>query len=423
MHHLQHLFKKAVDAQQDALAEGLRFLDIGEHPAAAGYRTAIGELSGAIWVDAAGKTDPSARKQGHVPPVPIFLGGSHKSGTTLLRNLLDGHPEISVLPTDGFGLRFHRKISRFEPEHRGLAMVAAAVANLAMPIAGEPPRWILGGMVEPYLRIGIILRALSGSESLGDTPSCMRGFAELFHRISPQTADVRYWAEKSTFNCQDAPMLARLFPGARFIQIVRHPGAIVAAQKRKQPMKERSFCLQRECEEIFSSLAAGARNRQVLAPDVHHTIKYEDLLSDPEHEMRKICAFLGVAFEECLLKPTVFGQPAGSNTSRLGSGPSDAGKLNTAPGEKWRSELDEHESDLIHFCFRGLLDHYGYAEDKAGLRQVKGALHAVSNHVRESDRRTMAIARWTSLSLKSLRHPQSSSRKRLKSKETTPAKP
>lgn len=403
MHHLQPLLQRAIDAQEAALAEGLRFLDLGDHPAAARYRTAIGELSGAIWIDAAGETALSDGTTKHMLSAPVFLGGSHKSGTTLLRNLLDGHPEISVLPTDGFGVRFHRRISRFEPEHRGLAMVAAAVANLAMPIAGESPRWILGKAVEPYLRIGTILRELTGSGSLSDTASCMRGFADLFYRLSPRQSTVRYWAEKSTFNVQDAPLLARLFPDGKFIHIVRHPGAIVAAQKRKQPMKERSFCFQRECEEVFSSLAGGIRNQRRLSAGSYHLVNYEQLLSNPDKEMERICTFLEVGFDECLLKPTVFGQPAGSNTSRLGSSSCGAGKLSTAPGEKWRSELDGDEQDLIRFLFRRVLGACNYNESFSISLHGKGAARAVRNHVAGADRMGQALARWTMLALKGSR--------------------
>ena len=398
---LQSLLQKAMDAQQTALAGGLRFLDLGDHPAAANYRTAIGELSGAIWVDAAGKTASPARTSVHTSSAPIFLGGAHKSGTTLLRNLLDGHPEISVLPTDGFGLRFHRKISSFEPEHRGLAMVAAAVANIAMPIAGESPRWILGDTIEPYLKIGVILRELSGCGTLTDTPSCMRGFADLFQRLSPQKNPVRYWAEKSTFNVQDAPLLAPLFPNGKFIHIVRHPGAIVAAQKRKQPMKERSFCLQRECEEVFSSLAAGIRNQRTLPAGSYHLVNYEQLLSNPDKEMRRICTFLGVGFDECLLKPTVFGQPAGSNTSRLKS--SVAGRLHTAPGEKWRSELTTDQLDLIRFCFRRILRACNYDEIFSPRDHWKGAARAIKAHMDGSDQPARALVRWIAIALKGWR--------------------
>ncbi|MGA1778589.1 MAG: sulfotransferase [Schleiferiaceae bacterium] len=33
-----------------------------------------------------------------MPHAPIFILGSHKSGTSLLRSLLDGHPDLFVIP-------------------------------------------------------------------------------------------------------------------------------------------------------------------------------------------------------------------------------------------------------------------------------------------------------------------------------------
>jgi hypothetical protein len=46
-------------------------------------------------------TDEQIEKGKRLVQSPVFICGVHRSGTTLMRDLLDGHPVLSVLPSEG----------------------------------------------------------------------------------------------------------------------------------------------------------------------------------------------------------------------------------------------------------------------------------------------------------------------------------
>jgi len=92
---------------------------------------------------------------------PVFICGVHRSGTTLMRDLLDSHPALSVLPAEG---AFHcgplRRIAgRSAGELRALG--CEWVRRLANH-SNQPPFWLLGrsGPTQsPYVRFACALLA------------------------------------------------------------------------------------------------------------------------------------------------------------------------------------------------------------------------------------------------------------------------
>jgi hypothetical protein len=93
-------------------------------------------------------------------------------------------------------------------------------------------------------------------------------------------------ADKTPNNVFIVDRLREAWPDARFIFLLRHPGAI--ARSRQKYKGEGAD------ELIIKYVEALEAARQTYDG---HTVRYEDLTENPERELRKICDFLGVAFE------------------------------------------------------------------------------------------------------------------------------
>jgi hypothetical protein len=98
-------------------------------------------------------------------------------------------------------------------------------------------------------------------------------------------------ADKTPNNVFIVDRLREAWPDARFIFLLRHPGAI--ARSRQKYKGEGAD------ELIIKYVEALEAARQTYEG---HTVRYEDLTANPERELRKICGFLGVPYEATMLE-------------------------------------------------------------------------------------------------------------------------
>lgn len=192
-------------------------------------------------------TDPKDR----LVPSPVFLLSSVRSGSTLLRAVLDSHSMIH---------------SPIELHFRRLSVRPTT-----------PPAQQAMGVLD--------LGARDLEHLLWD---------RLLHRQLQQSGK-RLLVEKTPSNVFVADRLATCWPEARFIHLLRHPLASAASwhegdpPNRPMPMAVRQVSL-------FTSAVEQARHDHP-GP----TVRYEDLVADPEAVTQQICAFLDVPWERSML--------------------------------------------------------------------------------------------------------------------------
>jgi hypothetical protein len=105
-------------------------------------------------------------------------------------------------------------------------------------------------------------------------------------------------------------VLAEMFPGARFLHVVRDPFVVFPSTMRLWRSLHHSQALQvddgasleRYVFAAFDEMyAAFERDRTALAPGQLHEIRYEDLCADPVARMREVYDRLGLeAFDRML---------------------------------------------------------------------------------------------------------------------------
>ena len=375
---------------EESTGKNIKFINVSKEPCAKQYHEAMALLTHSIMDAARLRSVPLTNlcREEALSDIayPIFIGGSHKSGTTLLRNLLDGHESLNVLPGDGHGIRYAERLYSIDAGHHEFAIVNTILHCTAMPIAGEQPRWVLGSDPIDYVRVGEIVR-----QKLGDGSASAKQIFDIlahsFHELSMPASITqlpRKWVEKSTNNIEDAYKLFRLYPRAKFLHIVRHPGAIIAAQKRKQSLKNREYSLRRELETIHQSMRYGLSNKRHIGNEQYHIIRFEELVSDTENTMRGIAKFLDISYSEILMQPTVFGKYAGSNTSRFDESVK-SGRVDPITSGRWKKELFIDEVNFINSFFGSLLDFYGYAREATSIRTAIWSLFKICSSRSQSD--------------------------------------
>lgn len=202
----------------------------------------------------------------------IFVGGSPRSGTTLMQNMLDSHPEISG-----------------GPEFLHLP----DIIHLRTLLLNDVKRkWI-----DLYC-------------SRDDVDAHMRRLVNDLLLPLADRHECRYLSEKTPDNVLVFSQLIELFPDARFIHIVRDPRAVVAsllkvgkrAQQKKIETAPYTANLNTAAMYVRKCLNSGFRCSDIF-PDKVLTVTYEQLVRNPEDVSKKICNFLKLDWSPKMLYP------------------------------------------------------------------------------------------------------------------------
>ena len=212
----------------------------------------------------------------------VLIGGVGRSGTNLLRRIVGSHPQIAVPPSEsGF----------FEQYRRG--------RTVGEILAGESlRRWDVD--LTPY-------HGLSHPEAFRQA---LAGYAEHCGKAIPgeKTPQNEFHYDLIRDWLQDDDV--------RFLHIVRNPLDMVASYKHA-PFRGRDrgrlVDVASRCELWRRSVSLGLA-RAYADPASYHLVRYEDLTADPVETTRRLCAFLGVAFEARMLTLSDYA-PRGNNTS------------------------------------------------------------------------------------------------------------
>lgn len=251
---------------------------------------------------------------------PVFVCGHHRSGTTLLQQLLDGHPELLVLPSEGTYLTSFAYAARTDPTPTDIDRFSAEwIARFIDP--NHEPHFKLGRSGPHGNPSVLFARCLLGwHAALLQVRPVLARFALFLalpaayrHVVSPSSTP-RSWVEKTPLNERNVRSFAA-FSQARFLQLVREPGATLASLREiYRSSGTRDFDLAAHARTVRQSLQLAQKYRQQSA-DRYLMVRYEDLTDDPTQEMTRVRTFLGIRPHPSLSTPTVGGYAVRSNSS------------------------------------------------------------------------------------------------------------
>ena len=215
-----------------------------------------------------GRTDPPA-------PAP-FVCGVTRSGTTLVRLMLDSHPELAI-PGETHWLP--KLIKRQE---RGKHS-----ADDLTDLIVDHKRWGDFHLDGEELR-----RRIRAIEPV-NAADAIRAFYMLYAEREGKT---RY-GDKTPGYVKEMVRIERVLPEARFVHIIRD-GRDVALSHLRMNWGPESFG---ESARLWRNRIRKARK---MAPKVPHytEIRFEDLVADSERVLRHVCDFIELEFDPVMLE-------------------------------------------------------------------------------------------------------------------------
>jgi hypothetical protein len=191
----------------------------------------------------------------------VFVGGLHRSGTSFIARMLAGHPLASGLTGTNV------------PEDEG-----QHVQDVYDPANrhGGPGRFAFS----PAMRL-TEQSVATESERSEKAAALSRAWAPHFDLSKPTLV------EKSPPNLTKSLYLQALFPEAYFVMVMRHPIAVAIATARWSKTSRHSL------------VAHWLQAYEIMAGDLPRlkhaaTLRYEDMVADPQAEYQRLLRFLGM---------------------------------------------------------------------------------------------------------------------------------
>lgn len=318
---------------------------------------------------------------------PVFIGGTGRSGTKILKTVLSCHSQITSLPIelrmiidpdgvldlisalsdDWSPYKADVAIHRF----RQLAMDCASTsflsrraAKLIVDMGGSPWRYNrigIGNVVgHKYFRAQLealmprICRHITRGSWNGSPPFRLRSviyetesfqreeiaaiLAEFIHGIYqaiPDKPDSMCWVEDTPYNILSADSLAGTFPNMHIIHIYRDPRDVLASYRTKHWGGRDVVSIARRLADIYQRWSM---LREHLAPAQFTEISLEELAAQPRVRLEEICERIGLQYEETLERIPL---------DRVNAG-------------RWQKELTDQEAEAISPILRPFIGGLGY---------------------------------------------------------------
>jgi len=197
-----------------------------------------------------------------------------------------------------------------------------------------------------------LLKYLNNLGELSYSEICYEVYNYYALKNSSDVDSVKYLFDKNPGYSVLAKSLISMYPSAKFIHIVRNPKDNVLSYK-NVPFEPNNIIVLAYRWRFYNKFIESCKK---LFPDKFITVRYEDLVAEPESTLRSICGFLSLPFEDEMLD---FYKNENTNSSQYWH-KNLTSTVSSKSVNKWQSGLDETEINSIEKICKELMLYYGY---------------------------------------------------------------
>ena len=270
----------------------------------------------------------------------VFIAGLPRTGSTLTHRILNRSPEVRLAGETHFmGARtpFGRR-SGYADRFAGAGELQtdAGLERVVTAVYASRGKSF-------WSRFASTIERKEFERLLRDSDRSRRALFDAAMRAFAQGRPVA--GDKTPEHIDAVPTLLAWFPEARVVHTFRDPRAIYVSLRRKERAESLSAVgrLARRAGPLFDLYASTSlalrwrsmarRHRRYAAayPDRYLLQRFEDLLADPEAAVRRLCQFIGIAFDPAMLDQVVHNSSYVPKKSGAG--------IDQSTAQRWRDHL------------------------------------------------------------------------------------
>ncbi len=228
---------------------------------------------------------------------PFFILANPRSGSSLLRIICDSHPNICIPPESGFMEWWYLKYQK----------------------------WSISDSINPHT-IDVFIRDLLTSKKFETWQFNIEVFKNIIRNELPKNyaeliacvylsfgkqrgKEVTVWGDKNNYYIHKTEILNKLYPNAKYIHLVRDGRDVAVSYLALKNLKTDSLYAPK-LPQTVEAIAEEWHNNNTMLLDFFNsipkarifTMTYEELLRDIKGTSQKITSFLGLAFDEEMLR-------------------------------------------------------------------------------------------------------------------------
>ncbi len=277
---------------------------------------------------------------------PFFIVGASRSGTTMMRLLLNAHRTIGV----------PKEMAYFE-----YCAIAGALSTWQNPRfnKGNYENFVRAYLKKRRIALEDMDTEILASEILADPLKNLERPIRIILDAWAKKEGKEIWGEKTPKNLFYVDKIHEMMPDARFIYIVRDPRAVVNSMNRFARFVDDSVL------NAYNWLQAADFGYRLLMENVpaekRLELKYENLVTDVEGTARKICDFLKEPYDDEML--AFYLKSRGElhpNANQLGGVDTLTKPISTVSVDKWRDQLAARDISLVEAVCADAMQVHGY---------------------------------------------------------------
>ena len=276
--------------------------------------------------------------------IRIYVTGIYRSGSTLITRILNNHSRLWVTYDSVHFMRFsYGKYDPIDAPGRAESLIRETHGRIKK-------RWNMTFDVDA---VTAKTRALSEITYRGVYDTLM---TELALRYKP---GVTGWGEKTNVGWGQIPNFLEMFPDGKAIHVIRDPRDVMCSYR--EMTYEPGYAYLDSAFASLHALMAAGYCAERFGENNYRCVRYEDMVTDPQRQIRSLCDFVGVGFEADMLDAGKFVDKSGQTWTGDSSFEANFANISAKPIDRWRHLATPVEVFFVELINRPVMPSHGYS--------------------------------------------------------------